>query len=381
MSVLAVRLLLASIFVCALAVVVGKIRNNKVIIAQPLSGTVGSLSLFFIDLEDRWGFDSGLQLGRYDQEWSSDARYVAYSEENQLTLLNIFTHERRQIETELNCLSWSPDDRKLFCQPLPAVSSWVVDRETLSLREVFSNYRIRQFVWAPDSRGGIFTVENNELTTVYIAPTFADPPQPIFSHPGRFGIQLSPDRRYLVAHNPYSGDSHFASLIDLNNGSVRSLNDDFSVKNEQVTQFAWSPDSTQLAFQGERDPCRCAYPLYVLDINTGNVTLLAEDGDSPWWLPNGLYVTFYRNDEEDFGTYSNFIGKYFLANADGSEVVQVAQTTAGGGVRWLDDSEHFVFYEEGRLYRRSRTGRELETLFFETDEMTVAYMNEVNLWE
>lgn len=379
-SIFAARLLIASALVCALAVAIGKIRNNTVIIAQPLSGTVGSLSLFFFDLEDRWGFESGLILG-IEQEWSSDDRYVAYSEENHLNLLNFFTHEWRQIETDVNCLSWSPDNLKLFCQPLPALSSWVVDRETLSLREVFPNFSIRQFEWTPDSKGGIFTVRNDDVTTVYIAPTFADHPQPVFSHQGRFGIQPSPDGQYLVASNASSSDTNFAALIDLNDASVRSLNDDFAVPNREISRIVWSPDGSQLVFQAVTWRGGRREPLYILNVSTGNMTLLAEDGDAPDWSPNGRHITFYRNDEEDFGTYSNFTNRFFTINADGSELVQIADSTSVWDVWWLDDSEHLLGFREGIIYRLSRTGREPATSFFTADKMAIAYVNEVNLWE
>jgi dipeptidyl aminopeptidase/acylaminoacyl peptidase len=379
MSVLTARLLLASVLVCALAVIVGKIRNNTVIVAELHSSTAGPLSLFFIDLEGRWGFER-LKVGR-DEAWSSEGQYVVYSEKSYLNLLNIFTHERKQVETEVNCLSWSPDNMKLFCQSRPSLSSWVVDRETLLLHEVFPNYRISQFEWVPDSKGGIFTVRNDDVTTIYIAPTFADPPRPFFSHQGRFGIQLSPDGRYLVASNPSSSDSNFAFLIDVNDASVRSLNDDFSVPNREISRIVWSPEGSRLVFQAVTLRGGRREPLYVLDVSTGDMNLLAEDGYAPRWSPNGRYLTFIRNDEEDFGFYSNFTNKFFTANADGSEVVQIADSTLVGSVWWLDDSEHLLGFGEGRFYRLSRTGGEPATFFFTTDERAIAYVNEVNLWE
>jgi Tol biopolymer transport system component len=58
---------------------------------------------------------------------------------------------------------------------------------------------------------------------------------------------------------------------------------------------SWSPDGTQIAFaSSSEDGSRS---IYVLEVDSGEVNLIRDNGSSPDWSPDGTQIAFIRDDD------------------------------------------------------------------------------------
>jgi hypothetical protein len=115
--------------------------------------------------------------------------------------------------------------------------------------------------------------------------------------------------------------------------------------NLDIADHSWSPDGTMLAFT-----TRAASDLYVMDVITGNTSLLVSFVQFPAWSPNGTIIAFTSNDG---------LETIDLANLDRTlhveTIVRKNSVTAPRGPTWLPGGDHIV-YDDYNFDRKSWSG-------------------------
>ncbi|RMG71130.1 MAG: hypothetical protein D6711_16035 [Chloroflexi bacterium] len=168
----------------------------------------------------------------------------------------------------------------------------------------------------------------------------------------------SPDGRYIAYH---SDEFDFTYQVYITDGHMRRR-----ITNGTSDYFhpAWSPDGTQLAIvEGlEAEATR----LYILDLSSGEMQLIAENGAFPAWSPEGTHIAFVHqeppNGTDDIYLYDltsgeirNLTADNFLYNdthpawsPDGKWIV-FASDRFWGGTEWYD---LFVMDSDGERVQR-----------------------------
>ena len=137
------------------------------------------------------------------------------------------------------------------------------------------------------------------------------------------GSQIAFIREFFVGHS--EADFQHELWIMNSDGS-----EPHKVVDRQIESFSWSPDGSRIAFTeqavaGER----FVWDLYVMDADGRSVERLTQDGQSrqPSWSPDGEKLAFQSHDQ------------IYVMNADGS---QISRLTIGqesyGGPAWSPDS-------------------------------------------
>lgn len=87
--------------------------------------------------------------------------------------------------------------------------------------------------------------------------------------------------------------------------------------------------------------------LWVIDLDTGDVTKLISDGSPSWWLsPDGSRIALVRSD----GLY--------LADSDGTDQVQLTSTEADSRVRWHPDGSRLIYASAEGMFAVNAESRE-----------------------
>lgn len=168
----------------------------------------------------------------------------------------------------------------------------------------------------------------------------------------------SPDGKYIAYH---SDEADFTYQVYITDGHMRQR---LTSGSTDYFHPAWSPDATQLAVvEGlEAEATR----LHILDLSTGEMRVIAENGSFPAWSPDGTRIAYVFREPpygtEDIYLYDlrteetrNLTENNFLYNdthpawsPDGTQIV-FASDRFWGGVEWHD---LFVMDADGNNVRR-----------------------------
>ena len=126
-------------------------------------------------------------------------------------------------------------------------------------------------------------------------------------------------------------DNRELSILELETGKIRLI------KYLAAVQPSWSPDGKKLVVNIQRGEKPSI--LGVIDIDSGNMNVIAEAGGSPAWSPSGDWIAYLSNSE-----------KCMLVHPDGtgSRVVSEAKSTffnyraLGYGIVWSPDSKKLL---------------------------------------
>ena len=141
----------------------------------------------------------------------------------------------------------------------------------------------------------------------------------------------SPNRTQIAFNGPKTGGE-----IE---GQIGVVNADGSAERQiaEGRDQQWSPDGTRILF-GEVDDVTGEPPsMYIVDVATGEVVDLGI-GFAPRWLPDGERISFHGNDEERTVLY--------VTALDGGEPVEFAEVT---DAFWSPDGSAVLLGRDGIL--------------------------------
>jgi TolB protein len=162
----------------------------------------------------------------------------------------------------------------------------------------------------------------------------------------------SPDGTQIVYNGYERGDSGDYAIY-VSDGDGRDLSDLTSTyldpnENNQG-EPVWSPDSTQIAFDNDSE-----------DASTGGIYLMNADGTDihkvvdggfPAWSPDGERIAFVAASDEG--------NDIFSVSADGSDVKQLTHSDASDGLpTWSHDGSLIAFIEGGQVWVMDTDGGE-----------------------
>ena len=144
--------------------------------------------------------------------------------------------------------------------------------------------------------------------------------------------EWSPDRTQIAFNGPKTGGEL--------KGQIGVVNADGSGERQiaEGRDQQWSPDGTRILF-GEVDDVTSEPPsMYMVDVATSEVVDLGI-GFAPRWLPDGERISFHRNDEERTVLY--------VMALDGGEAVEFAEET---DAFWSPNGSAVLLARDGTLY-------------------------------
>jgi dipeptidyl aminopeptidase/acylaminoacyl peptidase len=163
---------------------------------------------------------------------------------------------------------------------------------------------------------------------------------------------LTSDRRVTTATVNFDGSDRF--VIPLPDGVLN------------LGPGPFSPDGTQIAFEGFEDPSNPqSKGIYIGSADGTNLVQVTHGNDIPGdWSPDGTQLLFVQGDEND-----HFLPLHlFVVNVDGSEEHQVTPGDMAvpccWGYRWSPDGSRILFADtEGILWLINSDGTDLRQLF------------------
>ncbi|MGH2456322.1 MAG: hypothetical protein ACRDHD_08710 [Candidatus Limnocylindria bacterium] len=147
-------------------------------------------------------------------------------------------------------------------------------------------------------------------------------------------------------------------VIDQRGGPARMVH--VLDEDEGVCNLSWAPDGGSIAvcvspWRGDAD--RLQTSLRVVDVETGEVTILADDSDSvrPAWSPDGAWILYRSGAERQADGVRATSG--WIVRADGTERRHIVELDPEGfgeqPMAWTPDSQAVAV--EGRSTRREAT--------------------------
>jgi dipeptidyl aminopeptidase/acylaminoacyl peptidase len=224
-------------------------------------------------------------------QWSPDGKWLAFlsnrSDKQQLYLISPRGGEARQLtksDTGVNSFRWAPDGKH--------IAFTAADPESDAMKERKKTY-------------GEFTLEDEDYTYSHLWLVNVDPSNEKMPEPARltegasFTVQSfawSPDSTRIAFSAPVNPNLNFGDTADLHlltvaNKSVKRLVDLPGSDSGPV----WSPDGAQIAFTKNPVAYYLNSRIAVVPAAGGAVRILAEDFDEDIgpddWGPRGIYFT------------------------------------------------------------------------------------------
>ena len=281
--------------------------------------------------------------------WSPDGRWLMFlcsptqksiSDQNYLWVVRpdgtgAFQVDGRPVEDTESTPAWSPQAGTIAYSTIDPdskypdnnlkIASIADDKADIAtlLQEKGNAFGIIDFAWAPDGQSLAVSCPRNfdppyqrlhvdrvtlkgERTTLFSA---GDAGKPDFDHLiypwAAWGLQWSPDGRYLAYHlRPNSGststDSVELQVIDLQHPEQPV---DLGQGLHYAKWFAWSPDSSQLAYiLGGGRFFNSNKHLYILNVKNGKVTDCGQQGQvdtDPFWTGQLPYSLLFNRGPEN----------------------------------------------------------------------------------
>lgn len=244
-------------------------------------------------------------------EWSPDSRWLAFVDEREPTAIEPLAAEQKEQQKA----GTKPDDEKAVDSGKPASHQiWIISPEGGEAWQLTkSSTDVGDFEWSKDSKFIAFA---------------ANPPE----------TKASKDRKekysdFTVFEKDY--DQNQLWLVDVTSAlksflpvDAKQLTSDLSLN---IDSFAWSPDSTRIAFSATPNPMLAFSgdeDIYLLDLTQKNlvkkiVALPGPDG-SPMFSPDGKQLAFSTALGRRYFYYTNA----HIASVDLAAVLATPATTA-----------------------------------------------------
>jgi TolB protein len=144
-------------------------------------------------------------------------------------------------------------------------------------------------------------------------------------------------------------------------------------------QFAqWSPDGTQLVFQGERADGSGGEAIFTIRLDGTHVRRLTpwklHAGDGPDWSPDGRWIVLESHDEQDRPD------NVFLVHPNGSDLHRITTSPQLGGHQW----GHYSFSPNGTMIVISHNlgeGSDADIYVMNLDGSGLRKVTDSRMWE
>lgn len=251
--------------------------------------------------------------------WSPDRRRIAYQVADDLGALSLFVTsvEAPQVVPIAPSLSpsdfrWSPDSSRLALRDAQTSALWSVRADGTGLVPISTSTPadriVAQFAWSPDS-----------TRLAYVSDELVDDVLRLFVVPAGGGAAVEV--------------SAFLSAGDEVGNGARGVS-------TATTFFAWSPDSSTIAFERLRAASATVDLLAVAADGTNPLTVFASPLNSRVrtfaWAPNGSRVAFLSRQGSGPGTVYSVLPSG--ADLQPLDAIPPFGTVAGLGFAWAPDS-------------------------------------------
>lgn len=148
----------------------------------------------------------------------------------------------------------------------------------------------------------------------------------------------SPDGKHIAFVSNRDDEIFQLFMMDADGSNVTSL---ISRKDLVVTEPSWSPKGNKIAFAGQKPYEPATNDVYVLDLDTFNITNLTHSAGSdlyPTWSPDGTKLAFASNRDD----LKNLRFDIYVMNDDGSNVKRLTSFGAYDP-SWSPDSTKIAF--------------------------------------
>ena len=262
---------------------------------------------------------------------------------SQIWLAIIATGEARQMtfseKTSYN-IGWSPDSKlisfvsareekpQLYALPVSGGEAWAVTK---------SKTGIGGYEWSPDCKWIAFTTTDDE----------SEKKKKIEEKFGKFEIE---DAEFNNSH---------LWLCEVENGEMEKL---VNREDMNVSQFSWSPDSSQIAFSATPDTRPESWSksdIYIVNISDKSIReLVTQPGpdSSPMWSSCGEYIAF----SSKMGAEEYFINSEIcVTKVDGGDIICLTESFDENPslMAWKPNGLYFTALE-GMAAHLYRIGRE-----------------------
>lgn len=218
-------------------------------------------------------------------------------------------------------LAWSPSHRQFFYST-PSGKLYSINADgsgqTLVTEDIYQfdlspdGQYIAAYVSEPPTWGDIITMNSDGSDKVVLTNQATRETLGLGPDAAIFGTAWSPDGKSIAF---YSVGSLFMMGTDGSN-PIRLT----PQKGVVVGKFDWSPDGQYIAFYTFDGP-----DLYLLDVYSGDISKIIEDGLGPAWSPDGTEITFSRKDEQ-----------IWLVGVDGTGLTQLTSEGQNCCAIWVN---------------------------------------------
>lgn len=306
--------------------------------------------------------------------WSPNGRYViGYGEKD-----NVFDTRNgtlTELPEELRCGNWSPDNYHIACREESTDQIFIINRDMSHRYIINDSIGATSVAWSPDGRQLAYSAYDGTSTWIYIHNVSTETSYLIAKVERETSIRdWSPDSQYLIGrvHEMERWESY---LLNTENGTILSINDDLGLNLNRVGEVVWSPDGDRFVFQAVThiDSAFNYGPLLVTDLSGLGTWQIAENGIRPQWSPDGTQVAF--ESPEPINSQSWKLNLY-IVNSDGSNPRLI--TNSGWYATWSDDGKSVFFASDG-LSIVNQEGNMIRRLLYLPDHQ-IEYMIHFALW-
>lgn len=184
---------------------------------------------------------------------------------------------------------------------------------------------------APDGRSFAYLSDATGEYELYLQPTDGGAPKQLTRDGGiwRFAPLFSPDGRHIA----YADKQQRLRIVDVASGKTTDVD---TSRNDDITEYTWSPDGRWLAYTLEADNNLTRIWLYSLKDGTRHpATSAASSANSPAFDPQGRRLYFLSNRDYNL-TFSAYEQNYLYTNATRIYAVSLA---ADGPALYRDDAK------------------------------------------
>lgn len=285
-----------------------------------------------------------------DISWSPDGSLLAFYRDHQFHILDPNTNNMVQleiapegIEASLSgAINWSPDSKKIaynisyLDQSLEAeaYAFYTIETSPEAKPNLIDEDAALNIQWTTDSQEVIY----KGATSGYYRFDLETGSKEELDIPRNEYLRFSPDRNLAATHtNPSIGENAYLKIYDIITGEINDIayareiqdeafspndkwiafewdsgiwGDRISIVNletEQETEVAaaefgdidywrWSPDSTLIAYLVPyRVNAQSGFRLYIVNIETLEDRLIADDGSYPKWSPDSQWLAYSKD--------------------------------------------------------------------------------------
>jgi dipeptidyl aminopeptidase/acylaminoacyl peptidase len=247
--------------------------------------------------------------------------------------------------------------------------------------------------WSPDSKRIAFISDRDGKRQIYlIAPAGGEATQLTSVETGVNGFDWSHDGR-RIAFTAVEADSKAKKDRKEKYGEFEIVSGDYTMThlwmievpadikekkaeparltegaNFTVGGFAWSPDSTRIAFSAAKDPdlgSSDTSDIYVLNVSDKTIKKIVDTkgpDSSPLWSPDGKQVAYQTSNAREFFYYANSYIAVVPAEGGTPRVLSESFDESPGLLDWSPDGIYFASQQKtsSHLFRLNPTTKAVE---------------------